>query len=115
MNKYDDINTFLQSETHIASDYEFLMSYINTFLYKNLNREKVDEFYKKIPAICDKLFGVSVKTGKIKQNLKVSEVDLLNKETATFQDFDALLHLLEPGIENLKMKFKNPPSAYCKN
>jgi hypothetical protein len=107
MNQYDEINTFLQSEAHIASDYEFLMSYINTFLYKNLNREKVNEFYKKIPAICDKLFGVSIKTGKSKPNLKISEVDLLNKETATFQDFDALLNLLEPGIENLKMKFKN--------
>jgi hypothetical protein len=107
MNEYDDINTFLQSQANINFDFQFLMNYINTFLYKNPNREKIEDFYKKIPSIIDKLFGVSSKTGKSKQTVKTNEIDLLNSEYTTFSDFDQLLHLLEPGLEFTSMRQKN--------
>jgi len=43
MNKYDDINNFVNSESNVNVDYEYLINYINNFLYKNLNRDKLDE------------------------------------------------------------------------
>jgi hypothetical protein len=108
MNEYDDINNFLNAQANINLSYQFLMNYINTFLYKNPNREKIEDFYKKIPSIIDKLFGLSSKTGKSKQlTAKINDIDLLNSENTTFYDFDALLHLLEPGLEFTSMKHSN--------
>lgn len=113
MNKYDDINTFLTNDSDIQADSEFLLSYISTFLYRSTNREKIDEFYKNIPAIFDKLFGISTKTNQTKQFNRFSSciIDLLSSDKAKFEDLDKLLHVFIPltGIKNLFSSAANPP------
>ena len=83
MNKYDDITNYLASEPQIKNDFDYLTSYITVFLYKNMNREKLEEFYGKIPAIFDRIFSISAKTRSTKHITK-SLVDLLNNEKTTF-------------------------------
>lgn len=99
MNKYDDISNYLSTEPNIKNDFDHLTGYITVFLYKNANREKMDDFYNKIPLTFDRIFGISAKTRNTKQVVK-SLVDLLNNEKTSFEEFDTLLHLLLPGIEH---------------
>ena len=109
MNKYDDINVFLFSEPNLKQNFEFLTNYITTFLYKNTNREKIEDFYHKFPSICDKLFGISTKSNVSSKKLRQSKclVEVLNSETTTFEDIDSLLHLLIPGIDQAKNIFNS--------
>lgn len=108
MNNYDYINTFLNSEPNIESDFEFLMSYINKFLYKYQNREKLDDFYKRIPGILDKILGVSlIKQKGLTTKETKSELDILSHEDTTYKDFDKLLHLILPDFENYTKNSKN--------
>jgi hypothetical protein len=93
MNKYDDLHTFLNSSPRIRQDYDFITNYITAFLYKNTNREKIDEYYNKIPSIFDRFLGISNKR-------QSNDVKLLESNETTFEDFDYLLHLFVPGSEN---------------
>ena len=71
------------------------MSYINKFLYKYQNREKLDDFYKRIPGILDKILGVSlIKQKGLTTKETKSELDILSFEDTTYKDFDKLLHLI---------------------
>jgi hypothetical protein len=115
MNKLEEIESFLQADTNIETDSTFLLSYIPTFLYKSSNREKIQQYYKNIPAIFDKIFGLSSKTNYLKQYSRSSQclVDSLNSEKTTFEKLDLLLHLVWPqeirSFKNLYSSVSHPP------
>jgi len=106
MIKYDDINIFLSSEPNLKQDYEFLTNFITTFLYKNINREKIEDYYNRIPLIFDKLLGISTKSNIINRKLKQGkcDIELLNCDKTTFEEFDCLLHMFLPGLEHQPTK-----------
>ena len=105
---YDDIESFLYSVSTIDSDTKFLVNYITNYIFKNTNREKIDQFYNKFPEIFDRVLGISNKTFKSdkyhhKQN---SLIDKLSSDTTTFQEFSMLMHNFIP-CERLKNIFSS--------
>jgi hypothetical protein len=122
MDKFVDLNfkSFLESEPNIKKDFEFITNYLNSFFNRNMNREKIEEFYKKIPLIMDRLFAISKnKIPKQKINNQTSTsiskgtYDLLNSENATFHDYDMFMHLFLPeaGFKNIFSVISAPENS----
>jgi hypothetical protein len=112
MNKYDSIDTFLNKPSSIIEDSNYMLNYINTYLYRIQNTEKTEEYYKSIPQILDKLFPISARIKIRSKQTKIFPTFVDNLDKGTLEDLDRALSLLLPNnlVKNIYTTVTNPPN-----
>jgi hypothetical protein len=110
MNKYDNITSILNKNPVITDDSTYLIIYINTYLYRTMNSEKIEDFYNHIPQILDKIFYISARLKFQDKKVKIYSTLVDQLEKGQIEDFDRMFSMLAPlDKKNLFTAISMPP------
>lgn len=93
MNTNIKIKEITQNNPNLVKDVESLSKFIKLHLFKERNREKIDEFFTTLHEILNKFFGTDQEVNKAFYEKYDTTVNLLGAKNVEFGEYDAIVQL----------------------